>query len=160
LFPSAALHYPHSVAVGIASFFTGAGIMTRWFSAQVLTLVLVAGALAADWPQWRGPERTGISKETGLLQEWPREGPALRWKATDLGTGYSTPAIAGGRVYLQTTRGDEEFAVALDEKNGKELWSVAIGKIGRNVGPQYPGTRSTPTVDGDLLYCLSSDGQL
>ena len=107
---------------------------------------------------WAG--RTGVSKETGLLQDWPKEGPPLRWKATDLGTGYSSPAVAAGRVYLQTTRSGEEFTLALDEKTGKQAWSVAIGKVGRNFGPQYPGTRSTPTVDGDLLYCLASDGEL
>jgi outer membrane protein assembly factor BamB len=115
---------------------------------------------AADWPQWRGAERTGISFDTGLLQEWPKDGPRLRWKATDIGTGYSSPAIVAGRVYLQTTRGNEEFALALDEKTGKELWSTAIGKVGKNEGPQYPGTRSTPTVNGDRLYCLASDGEL
>jgi len=122
-----------------------------------ITSLLIA---AADWPQWRGPDRTGISKDTGLLQEWPKDGPTLHWKATDIGTGYSSPAVVGGRVYLQTTRGNEEFALALDEKTGKQLWSTAIGKVGKNLGPQYPGTRSTPTVDGDLLYCLASDGEL
>src|SRR5262249_37383949 len=107
-----------------------------------------------------GPDRTGISNETGLLQEWPKDGPPLRWKVTDIGTGYSTPAVARGRVFLQTTRGKDEYALALEEKTGKEIWSAALGRVGRNFGPQYPGTRSTPTVDGDLLYCLSSDGDL
>lgn len=125
-----------------------------------LALILATAVLAADWPQWRGPERTGISKETGLLKEWPKDGPPLRWKATDIGTGYSSPAIARGRVYLQTTRDGKEFALALDEKTGKQIWSTEIGKVGKNTGPQYPGTRSTPTVDGDLLYCLASDGEL
>jgi outer membrane protein assembly factor BamB len=133
--------------------------MQRTGVTVLLGLGLLA-ALGADWPQWRGPDRTGISRETGLLQEWPKAGPPLRWKASDLGTGYSTPAVVGGRVYLQTTRGKEEFAVALEEKTGKKLWSVPIGKVGPNRGPQYPGTRSTPTVDGELLYCLASDGEL
>lgn len=117
-------------------------------------------SVAADWPQWRGPDRTGTSKESGLLKEWPRDGPPLRWKATDIGTGYSSQAVVKGRVYLQTTRESEEFAVALDEGTGKQLWSTAIGKVGKNEGPQYPGTRATPTVDGDRLYCLASDGEL
>ena len=115
---------------------------------------------ADDWPQWRGPERDGKSAETGLLQQWPEGGPALRWKRTDIGTGYSSPAIADGVVYVQTTRGEEEFALALDEQTGEDKWSVPIGKVGKNRGPQYPGTRSTPTVDGDCIYCLSSDGEL
>lgn len=123
----------------------------------------LAGSLALradDWPQWRGPERTGISKETGLLKEWPKDGPPLRWKLTDIGPGYSSPAVAGGKVFIQTTAGDEEFALALDEATGKTLWKTPIGSVGKNRGPDYPGTRATPTVDGDRLYCLSSAGQL
>lgn len=95
-----------------------------------------------------------------MLREWTAEGPALRWKASDIGTGYSSPAIAKGRVYLQTTRGDDEFALALDEKTGDKVWEAPIGKVGKNRGPQYPGTRSTPTVDGSRMYCLASDGEL
>jgi outer membrane protein assembly factor BamB len=125
-----------------------------------LLVLLTPIAAAADWPQWRGPNRDGVSKETGLLKEWPKDGPPLRWKATDIGTGYSTPAVVGGRVYLQTTVGNEEFALALNEADGKEVWKTGIGKVRPNVGPPYPGTRSTPTVDGDHLYCLASDGQL
>ncbi len=126
----------------------------------ILNLGLTTFVVADDWPQWRGPERDGKSAETGLLQEWTAEGPALRWKRTDVGTGYSSPSIANGRVFVQTTRGEEEFALALDEQSGDDLWSASIGKVGKNRGPQYPGTRSTPTVDGDLIYCLSSDGEL
>lgn len=121
---------------------------------------MVATTLAADWPQWRGPDRTGVSQETGLLKKWSEGGPPLRWKATDIGTGYSAPAISQGKVFLQTTRDDSEYALALDEKTGKQLWSTAIGLVGKNQGPQYPGTRATPTVDGDKLYSLASDGQL
>jgi outer membrane protein assembly factor BamB len=115
---------------------------------------------AEDWPQWRGPERDGVSKESGLLKEWPPDGPKLLWTNKEIGKGYSTPSIANGRVYLQSNRGDEEYAMALDAKDGRQLWSVRIGKVGKNVGPQYPGTRTTPTVDGERLYCLASDGEL
>lgn len=134
--------------------------MLRLISTMIVTLTLNTLATAADWPQWRGPDRNGVSKETGLLQEWPQGGPALRWKAADIGTGYSSPAIVRGRVYLQTTRDSEEQALALDEKSGNKVWSMAIGKVGANRGPQYPGTRSTPTVDGDSVYCLASNGEL
>lgn len=115
---------------------------------------------AADWPQWRGPERTGISQETGLLKSWPKDGPPIRWKRTDLGTGYSSPAISRGVVYIQTTKGNDEFTVALKEATGEEIWSTKIGQVGKNTGPQYPGTRATPTVDGDFIYSLASDGEL
>jgi outer membrane protein assembly factor BamB len=134
--------------------------MSRLIAVLLAALSLRGVARADDWPQWRGPARDGISKETGLLQDWPAEGPALRWKATGIGTGYSSPSIARGRVYLQATRDAAEFALALDEKTGAKIWEVPIGKVGKNRGPQYPGTRSTPTFDGDRLYCLASDGEL
>jgi len=134
--------------------------MHRWIAAGALVVGMVADAPAADWPQWRGPNRDGVSKETGLRKEWPAEGPKLRWQAPKLGGGYSTPAVAAGRVFVQTTRGEEEFATALDEKDGKPVWSVPIGTVGKNQGPQYPGTRSTPTVDGQWVYCLASNGEL
>jgi outer membrane protein assembly factor BamB len=122
--------------------------------------LLCLSAGADDWPQWRGPERTGVSKEKGLLKEWPKDGPKLLWENKDLGGGYSTPAIVGDRIYLMTNTKDEESAVALDVKDGKQVWSTPVGKVGKNDGPQYPGTRSTPTVDGDRLYVLGSDGDL
>lgn len=124
------------------------------------TTLLNAPAWGDDWPQWRGPNRTGISQEKGLLKEWPADGPAIRWKAMDIGTGYSAPSIAAGKVFLQTTKGNDELAMALNEKDGKTLWSTPIGKVGKNNGPQYPGTRATPTVDGEHLYCLASDSEL
>jgi outer membrane protein assembly factor BamB len=136
-------------------------MVRRLFTCSVAAALAGSLALRADdWPQWRGPARDGVSKETGLLKEWPKDGPPLRWKAADIGPGYSAPAVAAGAVYLQTTGGDDEFALALDEATGKERWKAPIGKVGKNRGPQYPGTRATPTVDGDRLYCLSSAGQL
>ena len=134
--------------------------MLRKFTSAFAVFALSMPAPAADWPQWRGPDRTGISKDSDLLQEWPKDGPKLRWKITDLGTGYSAPAVVKGVVYIQTTREKDELVVALDEKTGKESWATKIGKIGVNRGPQYPGTRATPTVDSDKLYCLASDGEL
>jgi outer membrane protein assembly factor BamB len=116
---------------------------------------------AADWPQWRGLNRDGVSEETGLLKEWPKEGPKLLWQVKDLGGGYSTPAVVGDRLYLLNNNGaDEEVVAALDVKDGKPIWSTRLGKSGPNMGPQYPGARSTPTVVGELLYALGSDGDL
>src|SRR5262249_975149 len=117
---------------------------------------------ADDWPQWRGPNRDGLSRETGLLMEWPNEGPKLVWQINDLGGGYSTPSIAGGRIYLIANKGfEDEFVKALDEKDGKEIWSARIGKVGnpKQFG-NYAAARSTPTVEGDVLYALGSDGDL
>jgi outer membrane protein assembly factor BamB len=116
---------------------------------------------AADWPQWRGPNRDGISKETGLLQEWPKDGPKLLWQVRDIGSGYSTPAVVGDRLYVLANEGkDNEFVAALSVQDGKRVWSARLGKVGPNQGPQYPGSRGTPTVDGDVVYALGSDGDL
>jgi len=118
-------------------------------------------ASAADWPQWRGPERNGVSKETGLLQEWPAGGPKLLWQVKDIGDGYSTPAVVGDRLYLISNKGmDNEFVHCLSAADGKEIWNTTIGKVGRNDGPQYPAARSTPTTDGSRLFALGSDGDL
>jgi outer membrane protein assembly factor BamB len=117
-------------------------------------------AAPGDWPGWRGADRTGVSAETGLLKKWPEGGPKLLWKATGLGGGYPTPSVAGGRVFLMGLQDKEEFVMALDVKEGKKLWSTKVGAVGENRGPQYPGPRSTPTIDGDLLYVLGSDGDL
>jgi outer membrane protein assembly factor BamB len=119
-------------------------------------------ASADDWPQWRGPQRDGISKETGLLQEWKPEGPALLWHVKDVGEGYSTPAVVGKRLYLLASKGtNDEFVVARDVATGDVVWSQRIGKVGNpDQRPAYPGARSTPTVEGDVLYALGSDGDL
>ena len=119
-------------------------------------------AVAADWPQWRGPQRNGISRETGLLQAWPKGGPGLLWQVKDIGEGYSTPAVIGSRLYLLSNRGlDNEYVQALSVKDGKPVWTTRIGKVGNpDQKPSYPMARSTPTVDGALLYALGSDGDL
>jgi outer membrane protein assembly factor BamB len=135
----------------------------RWFvlAAGAAGLFTLAGG-AADWPQWRGPERNGISKETGLLKAWPKDGPKLLWHVKDLGYGYTTPAVVGSRLYLVCTKGkDEEVVQVLDAKDGSKVWSRPLGKVGPNQPfAAYPGARSTPTVDGDVLYALGSDGDL
>jgi outer membrane protein assembly factor BamB len=134
----------------------------RFLALPLLTAGLLALlARADDWPQWRGPQRSGVSKEKGLLKEWPKGGPKLLWKAEKLGGGYPTPAIVGDRVYLLGEGGDkEEFLIALDVDSGKEKWRTKIGPVARDGPPSYPGPRSTPTVDGDRIYALGSDGDL
>lgn len=126
-----------------------------------LALLLSARVAADDWPQWRGPARDGLSKESGLLKQWPKNGPRLRWQSKNVGAGYSTPAVVGDRIYLLGNEGTaQEFVAALGVADGSKAWSTVLGKVGRNQGPQYPGARSTPTVDGPLLYALGSDGDL
>ena len=132
------------------------------FSAASVTRSARIVTSASDWPQWRGPERNGISPESGLLRQWPKEGPKLLWRLNDIGDGYSTPAVVGKRLYLMSNRGlENEFVQALSTENGKPIWTTRVGAVGNpNQNPPYPKARSTPTVDGDSIYALGSDGDL
>jgi outer membrane protein assembly factor BamB len=131
-------------------------------------VILLAGCLAlgtmlaASWPQWRGPDRDGISKETGLLKEWPAEGPRLLWQVDGLGDGFSTPAVIRDRIYLVSNKGlENEFVQALDAADGHQIWEKRIGKVGEpDQQPSYPSARSTPTYDDGWLYALGSAGDL
>lgn len=126
-----------------------------------LVFCLLAGsfvAVAADWPQWRGPERDGISQESGLLQKWPEGGPPLAWKATGLGEGFASVAVAEGRVITQGQAGGGQAVIAFDEATGQQLWKTPNGDayLDRRGG----GPRGTPTIDGDIAYILGSNGSL
>ena len=132
-------------------------------TALLICCMMAAAPLpAADWPQWRGPDRNGVSPEAGLLKQWPQQGPALVWRTGDLGDGYSTPSVAGGRVYLMVNKGlEDEQVCALSAADGKPLWCTRIGKVGNpKQNPSYPAARSTVTVEGDALYVLGSDGDI
>ena len=114
-----------------------------------------------DWPQWQGPDRTRLSKETGLLKEWPAGGPRVIWTANNLGTGYGSMSVAGDRVFLQGARGPNSVVIALNRADGKELWAKSLGPIETRMRtPQGAGPRGTPTVDGDRLYVLTENGDL
>jgi outer membrane protein assembly factor BamB len=129
--------------------------------ATVALLTLASQTMAqtaAIWPQWRGPNRDGISKETGLLKQWPAEGPPLVWKATGAGRGYSSFSISNGKLYTLGLRGDREFIIAFDVDTGKEAWATAHGSAFHN--DRGDGPRGTPTVDGDRVYALGGNGDL
>lgn len=113
---------------------------------------------ASDWPQWRGPDRTDVSKETGLLKQWPEGGPKQTWLYKEAGLGYAGPSIAGGKLFTMGTRDNEEVLLALDAGTGKELWVTKMGKILENNWGNGP--RSTPTVDGANVFALSGGGTL
>jgi outer membrane protein assembly factor BamB len=124
---------------------------------MVLGWVVVS---AADWPQWRGPDRSGVSKETGLLKTWPKEGLSPVWTFKNAGAGYSGPAVVGGKVYLMGAREGTEYLLALDEK-GSEIWSAKIGPLFDFKSNQWSaGPNATPTVDAGLVYGLGSQGDL
>jgi outer membrane protein assembly factor BamB len=115
---------------------------------------------AADWPQWCGPNRDGHSKETGLLKKWPKDGPELVWTFDKAGAGYAGPAVVGGKVYLMGARDQTEYLFALDGK-GRELWSARIGPVYDFKSNRWSrGPNATPTVDGDLMFALGSQGEL
>jgi outer membrane protein assembly factor BamB len=111
-----------------------------------------------DWPQWRGPDRTDVSKETGLLKSWPAEGPKRAWVFKNAGDGYSGPAIVAGKLFTMGTRDDQEILIALNVTDGSELWIAPIGAVRRD--ERGHGSRGTPTVDGDRVYGLSGRGDL
>lgn len=134
----------------------------NWFAVLAVAAALgtTAASRAADWPQWRGPQRDGISRETGLLKEWPAGGPKLDWKTTGLGGGYSGVSVAAGRIYTMGDGADAAYVHALDEATGKILWSVKVGATGGDKENKYPGTRCTPTVDGPLVFATGQWGDI
>jgi outer membrane protein assembly factor BamB len=123
-----------------------------------ILLTLTPALLAADWPQWRGPDRTDVSKETGLLKTWPKDGPPLLWTYTEAGDGFAGMSIVGDVMYTMGAENGKEFAYALDLKSRKKLWNTEIdAKFSDNRGE---GPRTTPTVDGDLVFTLGCKGQV
>jgi outer membrane protein assembly factor BamB len=128
--------------------------------AQIVALLAVlsgAGVFAADWPQYYGPRRDSTSTEKGLLRTWPKEGPKVLW-TVPLGPGFAAPAVSRGRVYLL----DREDKVGdtlrvWDLASGKEVWNFAYDAPGTF---EFPGSRSTPTVDGNFVYIAGPIGDL
>ena len=124
----------------------------------VCFVALSLPVLANDWPQWRGPDRTDVSKETGLLKLWPDKGPRLLWTYREAGVGYSGPAIVGDRLFTMGAEEKVDTIYALDSRTGKRLWMTEIAprvELDRGDGP-----RGTPTVDGDRGYAIGSQGEL
>jgi outer membrane protein assembly factor BamB len=130
----------------------------RSYLRGTLVLCLLAGAaMAADWPQLRGPNRDGVSRETGVLQSWPAGGPKVLWKAP-MGEGFSHLAVAKGRLFTLYGMGSNDFAAAYDTASGRQLWKLALGP--KYEDGQGNGPRSTPTVDGERVFVLTPTGRL
>ena len=126
---------------------------------NALFLVLAIAAapgFAGDWPQFHGPNRDNKSTDKGLLKTWPEGGPPRIWETAGIGEGYSTVAIAGDKIYTAGAIDDHCVITALDF-DGKKVWTRTNGEAWRR---SYPGTRSTPTISGSLLYQLSGIGNL
>jgi outer membrane protein assembly factor BamB len=122
-------------------------------------LILPATTSPADnWPQFRGPNRDDISKETGLLKQWPKEGPALAWKLNGLGGGFSGVSVVGNQLFTMGDLEGKEFVIALNLTDRKQQWSTEVGAAFENANGAGP--RCTPTVDGDRLFVLTPQGEL
>jgi outer membrane protein assembly factor BamB len=121
------------------------------------TLLLSTGQ-GDDWPQWRGPQRDGISRETGLLKQWPTGGPSRLWLSDAVGLGYSGMAVVGDTLYTMGSHGDVERLTAVSVADGALKWSTDIGPTLSNGWGDGP--RGTPTVDGDRVYTISGKGRL
>lgn len=123
------------------------------------TAILVAAACTgwADWPQYLGPDRNAISKETGLLRSWPEDGPKVLW-TVPLGAGYGGAAVSEGKVYVLDRIGnDKDVLRCLDLSTGAEQWTYEYDAPGR---VQHPGSRSTPAIDGNYIYTCGSFGDV
>jgi outer membrane protein assembly factor BamB len=123
-----------------------------------ISAVVVAQPPSFDWPQWQGPDRTGLSKETGLLQRWPASGPPAAWSISGLGAGYGSLAIKGDRMFVQALTGSGSAVTSLNRADGKVVWTKVLGRGANN--DRGPGPRGTPTLDGDRVYALSETGDL
>ena len=122
-------------------------------------------ATAADWPTFRGADRTAVAPDTDLLETWPANGPRLVWETAGAGRGYASPAIAGNRIYtlgdgLSTAADKDEYLSCFDRETGKQLWKTKTGQPWNEGAESWQGSRSTPTVDGDMVYVITPQGQL
>ncbi|MBN2133820.1 MAG: PQQ-like beta-propeller repeat protein [Sedimentisphaerales bacterium] len=117
-------------------------------------MTFVCGSRASDWPQWRGPNRDAVCAETGLLKEWPAEGPKLLWEISGLGPGFSTVSIADGALYTMGDREKAQYVYAYDLDTRRELWAARVGPSHRD------GPRCTPTVAGGFVYAVGTSGDV
>lgn len=131
-------------------------IRTR--SAVAVLLLAGSTALAADWPQWRGPDRTNVSKETGLLNAWPKAGPTLAWKAAGLGDGVAPVSVVGDRVFLTGNVGGEVVCAALSATDGKRVWGTPLGTAAKESSVMRWLAQTAPTVEGGRVFAVTAYG--
>ena len=132
----------------------------RHFLSLLAAPVLPSGNAASnspEWPQWRGPDRSGVSAETGLAKSWS-SGPPQVWSISGLGEGYGSLAVAGDRIYVQGVEGRDSAVFCLNRRDGKTVWTT--GLAGRMEQDRGSGPRGTPTLDGEHLYALAENGEL
>ena len=131
---------------------------TRTIAVLALVFIVTAPAMAADWPQFLGPDRNGTSGETGLARKWPAGGPKVLW-TRETGLGFGPPAVVGGEVFIldRDADGGKDVLRCLALADGKDLWSYSYPAKGPF---KHDGSRSTPAVDKDNVYTVSPLGDL
>ncbi len=123
----------------------------------ILILMASLPAFSADWGQFRGPERNGISAETGLLRSWGERGPEELWRVP-IGAGFSGISKVAERLYTMDSDKEKEYLLCAEAQSGKTVWRTPLaGLFTNNFGN---GPRATPTVDGKIVYALASEGVL
>lgn len=128
----------------------------------LLTILLLTQAISAqNIYQWAGPARDGKYIESGLLSQWPEEGPELLWSKENLGAGYAAPVVTNDKLLIIGVENGNSTVFTFD-LNGKLLWKAPNGKsfVGEGFSSNFPGSRSTPTVVGDMVYATSGTGRL
>ncbi len=130
-----------------------------------VTCVGVQATLAEDWPTFRGADRDAISSDVGLLDSWAEGGPKLLWTAEGAGRGYASPVIAGGKVYTlgdgpSSANDKDEYLTCFDAATGNQVWMSKTGPAWNEGRDSWQGSRSTPTVDGNMVYVVTPHGKL
>ena len=134
--------------------------MSRVASVLLFLFAVAPLATGADWPQWRGQDRSNHCTETGLLQEWPTDGPPLLWKAEGIGQGVPSVSVSQGKIFVLGYRDGLEYLTALSEKDGSRIWSTAMGSEVKEQPAMRWLSQRTPTVDGDRVYAFTARGEL
>jgi hypothetical protein len=131
----------------------------------LLLAALASPAVAGDWPTFRGADRTAVAPDTDLLEAWPADGPPVVWETKGAGRGYASPAVAGDKIFtlgdgLSTAEDADEYLSCFDRATGKQLWKTKTGGPWTSGQDSWQSSRSTPTVDGAMVYVLTPFGQL
>ena len=147
---------------GAGAGITGAAMMCKATGLWAALAVMAAPVVADDWPQWLGPRRDGVSKEAGWRAAFDANGPPRLWE-TNVGLGYSSVAVVGGRLYTLGNRSETDTLYCFNAETGALIWKypyACSATAPRKIIKLYPGTRSTPTVAGGRVYSFSRDGRL
>ncbi len=132
---------------------------TATVTSALLTLAVMSGiSSAGDWPQWRGPQRDGIAHDESIRSDWDQNPPKLKWHVQGVGEGYASLAVVDGRIYTTGNKDGAQAVTCLNAADGSVIWSTPISNRSPEHG--YPGARCTPSIDGDRLYAVASDGRI